>query len=145
MTGPGRDATGEGLVEFLELMRTMRERCAWKGSQTHRTLAPFLAEESAEVMEAIEEGAATGDWAHLAEELGDLLLQIYFHAAIAEAAGEFTMDDVVRGLTEKMLRRNPHVFGPGAQEDWQRGRRYTLEEVEELWQAAKAAEKGREG
>lgn len=136
----GRRATGEGLVEFLDLMRTMRERCAWKGSQTHRTLAPFLREESAEVLEAIEEGDATGDWDHLAEELGDLLLQIYFHAAIAEAAGAFSMDDVIRGLTDKMVRRNPHVFGPEAES----GRRYTIEEVEELWQAAKAAEKRRE-
>lgn len=141
MTEPRRHASGEGLVEFLDLMRTMRERCAWKGSQTHRTLAPFLAEESAEVLEAIEEGDATGDWAHLAEELGDLLLQIYFHAAIAEAAGEFTMDDVIGGLTDKMVRRNPHVFGPEAAS----GRTFTIEEVEQLWQAAKAAEKGRDG
>lgn len=134
MTEP---ASGEGLVEFLALMRTMRDRCAWKGSQTHESLARFLREESAEVLEAIDEGSATGEWDHLREELGDLLLQIYFHAAIAEAAGAFTMDDVIGGLTEKMLRRNPHVFGPEAES----GREYTLEEIEELWQAAKAAER----
>lgn len=126
-------ATGEGLVEFLALMRTMRERCAWKGAQTHASLAPYLREEAAEVLEAI----AEGDLPHLAEELGDLLLQIYFHAAIAEAAGEFTMDDVIGSLTAKMIRRNPHVFGPEADS----GREYTLEEIEELWQAAKAAER----
>lgn len=131
------EATGEGLVEFLGLMRTMRERCAWKGAQTHASLAPYLREEAAEVLEAIDEGVGTGSWAHLAEELGDLLLQIYFHAAIAEAAGEFTMDDVIASLTAKMLRRNPHVFGPEADS----GREYTLEEIEELWQAAKAAER----
>ena len=131
--GPGPRATGEGLVEFLDLMRVMRERCAWKASQSHRSLARFLREESDEVLEAIEEG----DPEHLAEELGDLLLQIYFHAAIAEEAGQFTMDDVIAGLTEKMKRRNPHVFGPEAET----GRRYTIEEIEELWQAAKRAEK----
>jgi uncharacterized protein YabN with tetrapyrrole methylase and pyrophosphatase domain len=126
-------ATGEGLVEFLDLMRLMRERCAWKASQSHSSLARFLREESEEVLEAIEEG----DPEHLAEELGDLLLQIYFHAAIAEEAGEFTMDDVIAGLTAKMKRRNPHVFGPEAES----GRKYTIEEVEKLWQAAKAAER----
>lgn len=132
-----KPATGDGLIEFLALMRTMRERCAWKGAQTHESLARFLREESDEVLEAIDEGAATGEWDHLREELGDLLLQIYFHAAIAESAGAFTMDDVIAGLTEKMIRRNPHVFGPEAES----GRAYTLEEIEELWQAAKAAER----
>lgn len=123
----------EPLVDFVAMMRLMRERCAWKASQTHATLAPYLREEAAEVLEAIEEG----DPEHLKEELGDLLLQIYFHAAIAEEAGHFTMDDVVVGLAEKMRRRNPHVFGPEADS----GRRYTIEEIEELWQAAKAAER----
>lgn len=126
-------AGGEGLVEFLGLMRTMRERCAWKGAQTHESLAPYLREEADEVLEAITEG----DAAHLCDELGDLLLQIYFHAAIAEEAGAFTMDDVVAGLTAKMRRRNPHVFGPEAAS----GRTFTLEEIEEMWQAAKAAER----
>lgn len=130
-------ASGEGLVEFLDLMRVMRERCAWKSSQTHESLAKHLREESEEVLEAIEEA----DPDHLKEELGDLLLQVYFHAAIAEEAGEFTMDDVIAGLTAKMKRRNPHVFGPEADS----GRRYTVDEIEELWQAAKAAEKGRPG
>ncbi|MEP9381722.1 MazG nucleotide pyrophosphohydrolase domain-containing protein [Nocardioides cheoyonin] len=134
-------ASGEGLVDFLAMMRLMRERCAWKASQTHGTLARFLREESEEVLEAIDEGEATGDWAHLEEELGDLLLQIYFHAAIAEEADEFTMDDVIAGLAAKMRRRNPHVFGPGADAAYESGRRYTIEEVEELWQAAKAAER----
>jgi uncharacterized protein YabN with tetrapyrrole methylase and pyrophosphatase domain len=120
-------------VEFLDLMRLMRERCAWKASQSHQSLARFLREESEEVLEAIEQG----DPQHLAEELGDLLLQVYFHAAIAEEAGEFTMDDVIGGLTEKMRRRNPHIFGPEARS----GRRYTIEEIEEMWQAAKAAER----
>ena len=135
------EAGGEGLVEFLATMRLMRERCAWKASQTHGSLAKYLREESAEVLEAIDEGDRTGDWEHLKEELGDLLLQVYFHAAVAEEAGEFTMDDVIAGLAAKMRRRNPHVFGPEADAAYASGHRYTIEEVEELWQAAKAAER----
>ncbi|HVX53622.1 MazG nucleotide pyrophosphohydrolase domain-containing protein [Nocardioides sp.] len=126
-------AGGEGLVEFLATMRLMRERCAWKASQTHASLARYLREEADEVLEAIEEG----DPEHLCEELGDLLLQIYFHAAIAEESGQFTMDDVVAGLHAKMVRRNPHVFDPAVAA----GGPYTIEQIEEQWQAAKAAER----
>ena len=126
-------AEGEGLVAFLATMRLMRERCAWKASQTHTSLARYLREESDEVLEAIEEG----DPEHLCEELGDLLLQIYFHAAIAEESGQFTMDDVVAGLHAKMVRRNPHVFDP----EVAAGGPYTIEQIEEQWQAAKAAER----
>jgi uncharacterized protein YabN with tetrapyrrole methylase and pyrophosphatase domain len=126
-------AEGEGLVEFLATMRLMRERCAWKASQTHGSLARYLREESDEVLEAIEEG----DPEHLCEELGDLLLQIYFHAAIAEENGQFTMDDVVAGLHAKMVRRNPHIFDP----EVAAGGPYTIEQIEEQWQAAKAAER----
>ncbi|WP_017936185.1 MazG nucleotide pyrophosphohydrolase domain-containing protein [Nocardioides sp. Iso805N] len=127
------EARGEGLVEFLGTMRVMRERCAWKAQQTHDSLAPYLREESDEVLEAIGEG----DPQHLCEELGDLLLQIYFHAAIAEENGEFSMDDVIAGLHAKMVRRNPHVFDPAVAA----GGPYTIEEIEAQWQAAKAAER----
>jgi uncharacterized protein YabN with tetrapyrrole methylase and pyrophosphatase domain len=126
-------ASGEGLVEFLATMRLMRERCAWKAQQTHDSLATYLREESDEVLEAI----AEGDPAHLCEELGDLLLQIYFHAAIAEENGEFTMDDVIAGLHAKMVRRNPHVFDPAVVA----GGPYPIEQIEEQWQAAKARER----
>ena len=124
-----RQASGEGLIAFLETMRLMRDKCAWKAMQTHESLVPFLVEETEEVIEAIRER----DPEHLREELGDLLLQVYFHAAIAEEAGEFTIDDVVHDLTEKMIRRNPHVFADV--------RADTVEEVEAVWQAAKAAER----
>ena len=138
MTDPAREASGEGLVEFLATMRVMRERCAWKQSQTHDSLARYLREESQEVLEAIDER----DPQHLCEELGDLLLQIYFHAAIAEERGDFTMDDVIAGLHAKMVRRNPHVFDPAVAA----GGPYTIEEIEEQWQAAKARERaGRAG
>lgn len=120
-------------MAFLDTMRLMRERCAWKGQQTHDSLAPYLREEAGEVLEAIGER----DPEHLCEELGDLLLQIYFHAAIAEENGEFTMDDVIAGLQAKMVRRNPHVFDPAVAA----GGPYTIEQIEEQWQAAKAAEK----
>ena len=126
-------ASGEGLVEFLATMRLMRERCAWKAQQTHDSLATYLREESDEVLEAI----AEGDPAHLCEELGDLLLQIYFHAAIAEENGEFTMDDVIAGLHAKMVRRNPHVFDTAVVA----GGPYPIEQIEEQWQAAKARER----
>lgn len=132
----GQPAAGEGLVEFLATMRLMRERCAWKASQTHASLARYLREESDEVLEAIEEG----DPEHLCEELGDLLLQIYFHAAIAEESGQFTMDDVVGGLHAKMVRRNPHIFDP----EVAAAGPYSIEQIEEQWQAAKAAERSAE-
>jgi XTP/dITP diphosphohydrolase len=123
--------------EFVAVMRRLRAECPWKQEQTHRSLARYLLEETHETLEAID----SGDMRHLGEELGDLLLQVVFHAVIAEEHGAFTLDDVARGITEKMRRRNPHVFGPDAQSVWESGRRYTIEEIEELWQAAKAAEK----
>ena len=103
-------ASGEPLLEFLEVMRRLRVECAWKSGQTHRSLARYLLEETHETLEAID----TGDAVLLREELGDLLLQVYFHAVIAEQAGEFTLDDVASDITAKMRRRNPHVFADAA-------------------------------
>jgi XTP/dITP diphosphohydrolase len=123
----------EPLLEFLDVMRRLRAECDWKRGQTHRSLARYLLEETHETLEAID----TGDVDHLREELGDLLLQIYFHAVIAEESGRFTIDDVARGITEKMRRRNPHVFGDGSATP--RGAR----EVNELWESIKATEKQR--
>lgn len=125
-------AEGDHLVEFIDVMRRLRAECPWKAEQTHRSLARYLLEESHETLEAID----TGDSDHLREELGDLLLQIYFHAAIASEAGEFTIDDVAAGLTEKMIRRNPHVFGSGPSN-------LTSAQVNDQWQRAKADEKQR--
>ena len=104
----GEPAPGERLLEFLEVMRRLRAECAWKAGQTHRSLARYLLEETHETLEAID----TGDLEHLREELGDLLLQVYFHAVIAEESGAFTIDDVAGDIIEKMHRRNPHVFAP---------------------------------
>lgn len=120
------------LLEFLEVMRRLQVECPWKAEQTHDTLKRYLVEETQEVIEAID----SGDDAHLCEELGDLLLQVYFHAIYAEQRGAFTIDDVARGITEKMHRRNPHVFGPEAGTET-----LTAAEVDVRWQRIKAQEK----
>ena len=132
---------GSHLVEFIEVMRRLRAECPWKAEQTHRSLARYLLEETHETLEAIE----SGDADHLREELGDLLLQIYFHAAIASEAGEFTIDEVAAGLTEKMRRRNPHVFGPALPGSALPGSAAALTsaQVNDQWQRAKADEKQR--
>jgi XTP/dITP diphosphohydrolase len=112
-------------------MREVRDRCVWTQQIDHRALVPYLVEESAELIDAVEEGSRT----ELREELGDLLWQVLFHAEIAarDAEDPFDIDDVARGLTEKMVRRHPHVFGDAVAT--------TPEEVLVHWNAAKAAEK----
>jgi XTP/dITP diphosphohydrolase len=129
-------ASGEPLLEFLEVMRRLRAECAWKAGQTHRSLARYLLEETHETLEAID----TGDVELLREELGDLLLQVYFHAVIAEESGEFTIDDVAADIVAKMRRRNPHVFGTDGGGPTVGG---TPEEINEVWESIKAAEKQR--
>ncbi|MBI2847293.1 MAG: nucleoside triphosphate pyrophosphohydrolase [Chloroflexi bacterium] len=105
--------------------------CPWDREQTHDSLKGFLLEECYEVLEALDRK----DAGKLSEELGDLLLQIVLHAQIAKEADEFTMGDVVRGISQKLVRRHPHVFGDvkvaGAKE------------VEANWEALKQAEKGK--
>lgn len=121
----------EPLLEFAAVMRRLRAECPWKAAQTHRSLARYLLEESHEVVEALD----SGDTTHLREELGDLLLQVFLHAAIAEQAGEFTLDEVAADATAKMVRRNPHVFADTT------GAQLTAEEVDAEWERLKAAEK----
>jgi XTP/dITP diphosphohydrolase len=127
---PGSD--DQPLLGFLADMRRLRRECPWKREQTHRSLARYLQEETSETLEAID----TGDAAHLREELGDLLLQIYFHAVIAEEAGTFSLDDVAWGIRSKMHRRNPHVFGPDGGPT-----RLSAVEVDAQWQRIKVAER----
>jgi XTP/dITP diphosphohydrolase len=119
------------LAEFRDDMRRLRAECAWKREQTHESLRRYLVEESWETLEAID----SGDAEHLREELGDLLLQIGFHAVIAEESGAFTFDDVVMGIVAKLRRRNPHVFGDASVTD--------AASVNELWESVKAKEKPR--
>lgn len=119
------------LRDAADTMRVVRDRCVWTQQITHRDLVPYLVEESAETIDAVEAGSR----AELREELGDLLWQVLFHAEIASRAPDdpFDIDDVARGLTDKMVRRHPHVFA-GETAD-------TPEQVLVLWNAAKAAEK----
>jgi len=119
------------LLELVEVMARLRRECAWKAEQTHASLARYLLEETHEAIEAIE----SGDAAHLREELGDLLLQVYFHAAIAAEAGEYDVADVAADLRDKLIRRNPHVFGDSGAT--------SAEEINEQWELIKRAEKRR--
>jgi len=97
----------EEFTRLLDTMRRLRAECPWDRAQTHASLRPYLLEEAYEVLDALDRGAVED----LREELGDLVLQVVFHAVIAEQAGEFTMADVLRGINEKLVRRHPHVFG----------------------------------
>ncbi len=138
MESPADDA----LAEFVAVMRRLRAECPWKQEQTHRSLARYLLEETHETLGAID----SGDVAHLREELGDLLLQVVFHAVIAEQAGEFDLDDVARDITDKMRRRNPHVYPPSEVEEHAQpaSRDHTAASVTEVWEQIKATEKGRD-
>ena len=91
---PQTDARPRALLDLVEVMRRLRVECAWKAAQTPESLVPYLREETDELVEAIGEG----DPAHVCEELGDVLLQVVFHAAIAEERGDFTIDDVAAGI-----------------------------------------------
>src|SRR6266511_295293 len=100
---------GSALIDLVATETRLRGPggCPWDLEQTHASLARHLVEEAYEVLDAIEEGGPD----HLSEELGDLLLQVVFHAQMAEDAGQFDVDAVARGITEKLVRRHPHVFG----------------------------------
>ncbi|WJL96011.1 MazG nucleotide pyrophosphohydrolase domain-containing protein [Microbacterium sp. ET2] len=121
----------DGLRRAAEVMHAVRVRCAWSRLITHHDLVPYLVEESAELIDAIEVGSRP----ELREELGDLLWQVLFHAEIASEDPDdpFDIDDVAAALAEKMERRHPHVFAGAVAE--------TPEEVLVHWNAAKAAEK----
>lgn len=97
--------------KLLEVMRRLRSECPWDREQTFATIAPYTVEEAYEVADAI----AREDWADLEGELGDLLLQVVFHARIAEEAGLFDFEAVAGAICDKMERRHPHVFGTAAE------------------------------
>lgn len=117
------------LERLIEVMHTLRRQCPWDAEQTHETLVPYLVEETLEVVEAVEDGTD----AALVEELGDLLLQVAFHAEIAAQQGRFDIDDVARGITEKLVDRHPHVFASEPVPD----------DLLTTWEQRKRAEKGR--
>lgn len=128
---PSRDISR--LLEIMAALRTPGSGCPWDLEQNFQTIAPYTLEEAYEVADAI----ARNDLSGLEDELGDLLLQVVFHARMAEEQGAFDFGDVVEGLTTKLIRRHPHVFA-GAD-----GK--TAEAVEGLWERIKAAEKAARG
>jgi nucleoside triphosphate diphosphatase len=123
-----------GFDRLVELMHRLRSPggCPWDAEQTHESLKRYLLEECYEVIEAIDQK----DPDHLKEELGDLMLQPVFHAAIAAEKGEFTLDEVLDTVCEKLVRRHPHVFGDHVVK--------TADEQVEKWEQIKKEEKGEE-
>ncbi len=121
--------TFDGLRRVVAALRGP-DGCPWDRAQTHRSLRHYLREEAAEAVEAIE----AGDSRRLAEELGDLLLQVLMHARIAEEAGEFTLADIIYGVASKLVRRHPHVFGEQRLE--------TPQQVLHQWDELKRRERG---
>ena len=99
----------ENLDKLIETVRILRspQGCEWDRAQTHKSLRPNMLEEAYEAVDAMD----TGDMKHLKEELGDVLLQVLLHAQIANDEGVFNLDDVAKGLNEKLIHRHPHVFG----------------------------------
>lgn len=119
--------------ELIDIMHTLRAPggCPWDREQTHDTLLKYLREESGEVAKAVRRK----DWANLEEELGDLLLQVLFHAELAQEAGRFDIRNVLETLKSKLIRRHPHVFGKA------KGKRLSASAVLRNWNRIKAAEK----
>tara|TARA_X000000950_G_C13780634_1_gene604947 strand:+ start:99 stop:800 length:702 start_codon:yes stop_codon:yes gene_type:complete len=125
------------LQRLMEIMAHLRspEGCPWDQEQTHETLTRCLVEEVSETLEAIDEK----DMELLEEELGDLLLQVVFHAQIAKENGNFDMEDIARGISNKLVRRHPHVFGD------EKGTIDQADQVVDRWEQVKAEEKKQKG
>lgn len=125
------DARGAKLLDLVEVMRQLRAHCPWTSQQTHASLSHYLLEETHETLEALD----AGDSDHLRDELGDLLMQVVFHAQVAEDAGEWAIDDVAEAIVAKLIYRNPHVFGDEEAAD--------AAAVDVRWQQLKALESPR--
>lgn len=130
-------APGSAVLDVVEAMDRLRTQCPWDAEQTHTSLAPYAVEEAHELAEAID----SDDRDHLVEELGDVLLQVVFHARVGQDDPEpFDIDDVARGLLAKLHRRHPHVFGDEG------GSLADADAVARRWEQIKAQEKpGRSG
>jgi nucleoside triphosphate diphosphatase len=128
---PSRDI--ERLLAIMAALRTPKTGCPWDLEQNFSTIAPYTLEEAYEVADAI----ARNDLADLKDELGDLLLQVVFHARMAQEQGAFDFGDVVEAITAKLIRRHPHVFGNAGS--------HTPQAVEGLWERIKAEEKAARG
>ncbi len=127
---------GERLLELVQVMDTLRQKCPWDARQTHESLTPFLLEETYEAVDAL----TAGDQAAVCEELGDVLLQVVFHARVAQERTDgtgYTIDDVADGIIGKLTRRHPHVFGDVSVSG--------PDDVKRNWDAIKAAERAAAG
>jgi MazG family protein len=124
---------GETFTKLVEIMARLRapNGCPWDREQTFDTIKPFLLEETYEVLQAIDDR----DWKELADELGDLLLQVVFFSQMAAEAGHFNINDAIEAINSKLIRRHPHVFGDGDAK--------TSDEVLKKWDEIKATEKVR--
>ena len=125
--------------ELVAVMQRLRDPggCPWDHEQTYQSLSQYLLEEAYETFDAIQEADATGDTTNLREELGDLLLQVVFHATIGKERGDFNIDDVAAGVTKKLILRHPHVFGDTKLE--------RAEDVLDNWDKLKADERAASG
>ena len=121
----------EQLIEVVAALRHPETGCPWDLEQDHKTLLPFLVEESYEFREAVE----SGDYDHMREEIGDVLLQVVLHSQLASEEKKFSFEDVARGIKEKIIRRHPHVFNNPE------GKKLTTEEIKTEWNNIKAEEK----
>jgi len=133
---PVTDPAADPMARLLSIMEALRDPeggCPWDLEQDFRSIAPYTLEEAYEVCDAIERG----DMTDLREELGDLLLQVVFHSQMAQEAGYFRFEDVAAGISDKMLRRHPHVFGDGEERDAASQTR--------AWEAQKAQERASKG
>ena len=140
--------TGSALLDVVAVMDRLRAPggCPWDAEQTHTSLTRYLVEETYEVLDAVEALDGTpGPETDLAEELGDVLLQVVFHARVAAERGAFDVDDVARALSAKLRRRHPHVFGAASQPVRGADGPTTGEEVQARWDELKAAEKPSRG
>jgi XTP/dITP diphosphohydrolase len=135
VTDPTPVPAGSALLRLVAVMDRLRSPggCPWDAAQDHRSLAPYLLEETYETLDAIE----SGDLDHLREELGDLLLQVVFHARVAaeHPNDAFDIDDVAAGIADKLVRRHPHVFADATVS--------TPQDVEQRWHELKQAEQQR--
>ena len=118
------------LIRLEKIMARLRSKngCPWDKRQTHKSLKPYLLEETHEVLEAIDQM----DYGHLREELGDLLLQVVFHSQLAREKGKFGLQDVAKGIGDKLVRRHPHVFGKSSRK---------ISDINRKWEELKRQEK----
>jgi len=145
MTNDSAPAAIERLLEVMERLRDPENGCPWDLEQTFRSIAPYTIEEAHEVADAIERGDLEG----LKDELGDLLFQVVFHARLGREIGAFSFDEVAVAVADKLIRRHPHVFGPGAGrgtgKESDNDRQMDAETQTANWEQIKAAERTKAG